>query len=171
MKRSYQRDCHAIQTFELGYSCRRSEEVTGAGVEDAVTLHILCINCCLNTHTHTLLRFVDSGCAGSLLRSASVREMFYAKMGWADELQPQAQLANGNRQATSCSSFYNWPGQKVNFLCSSCVVLLLISYVCYCCFCSSRVASWANGLLLVTHTRTHTHSGSTFHTQSVPQKM
>lgn len=70
------------------------------------------------------------------------------------------QLASGNwRLAT-------WPGlhpigQKVNFLCSSSVVLLLISYVCYCCFCSSRVASWANGLLLAKLTHTHTVTGGT----------
>lgn len=138
--------------FELSYSCRQWK-----GGRNGGSIHILCINCCLNIlpYTHTYIEFA------LLCRIMSVPHPLKKRMQRKAELTSRSRrrnwhMASGNWQLAKAT----WPGlhpigQKVNFLCSACVVLLLISYVCYCCFCSSRVASWANGLLLAKLTHRH----------------
>lgn len=126
--------CHTNLNWATAAGRGRKRQVGEGG-----SIHILCIN------THRVWPF--------RIRSRNIGN---ERLSW----RAAAAGATGNWQAAKAT----WPGlhpigQKVNFLCSSCVVLLLISYVCYCCFCSSRVASWANGLLLAKLTHTHTGTG------------
>lgn len=142
-KRSYQRDCHAIQIW-IGLQLQ-AEVGRGKWERGEVFIFYALTVASTHTHTHRVWPF--------RIRSRNVGN---ERLSW----RAAAAGATGNWQAAKAT----WPGlhpigQKVNFLCSSCVVLLLISYVCYCCFCSSRVASWANGLLLAKLTHTHTSTG------------
>lgn len=145
-KRSYQRDCHARQTFELDYSCRQSAEVG-----EAVTLHILCINCCLNsyaphthTHIHTLYIALSSHVVLGTLRSASVRELDYAKQAELTSCSRRRnwQAASGKRQATSCFAFlYNWPKSEFSMFCVCCFIINFVRLLLLLLFFSGRQLS------------------------------